>query len=444
MFFEDLAVINENLYQTSNNVPGVYLDVVEESKDQLSVLKFGDGESSSSNSDLGSPAAIIEKNQAKLTLKRESNRDVAYNSNYKSPMNRSITKRAIIPRNRYFIKKGFCILSKKIAASADLNKINVFLRNVALNGNMYAHFEDYIARLLFQIPMPMPHTKMKLYLPSQNPVPDNQQTISQEDVIQIYQPLLDGFLPYIDPRCISTLFSSLTFENILLLLRRVLLDTSNLFISKDSGKIIDCCEAIKSLIYPYKYELVYIPYLPEILLDRVDAPFIFMLGVEDKFTKKVEDYIKDGTYMINLDTDKICQIPHTSVTLLRTGSNKAVASEDLPDLPFSSVKKLKKAIQSIAVKVKAQVMNPEQVNDVRRAFFNFFMEPLKEFTRYIIKQKQSLPKTDFDSIFHLKGFIQNFEMTLTDQEVRFYKLFTSMTLFTRLVERAALQLTKED
>jgi len=171
---------------------------------------------------------------------------------------------------------------------------------------MYAPFEEYIARLLFQIPMPMPHTKMKLYLPSQNPVPNIPQTISQDDVIHIYQPLLDGELPYIDPRCIETLFTSLSSYIILLLLRRVLLDTSNLFISKDAGKIIDCCEAIKSLIYPYKYELVYIPYLPEILLDRVDAPFIFMLGVEEKFTKKIDDYIKDGTYMINLDTDKIC------------------------------------------------------------------------------------------------------------------------------------------
>jgi hypothetical protein len=61
MFFEDLAVINENLYQTSSNLPGVYQEVVEESKDQLSFLKFGDGESSSSNSDLGSPAAVIQK-----------------------------------------------------------------------------------------------------------------------------------------------------------------------------------------------------------------------------------------------------------------------------------------------------------------------------------------------------------------------------------------------
>ena len=147
-----------------------------------------------------------------------------------------------------------------------------------------------------------------------------------------------------DPKCIATLFKSLSLDNVLLLLRRILLDTSNLFISKDAGKIIDCCEALKGLIFPYKYELVYIPYLPEILLDRVDAPFIFLLGIEDRFAKKVEEYIKDGTYMINLDSDKICQIPHTSVTLKRTGTNKLIASEDLPDLPFSLVKKLKKTI----------------------------------------------------------------------------------------------------
>ena len=34
---------------------------------------------------------------------------------------------------------------------------------------------------------------------------------------------------------------------------------------------------------------------------------MYMGGLdEEKFTKKIDDYIKDGTYMINLDTDKIC------------------------------------------------------------------------------------------------------------------------------------------
>ena len=61
MFFEDLAVINENLYQRQSNWFGNSSEVGEESKDQSNVLKFGDQESSSSNSDLGSPAMVIEK-----------------------------------------------------------------------------------------------------------------------------------------------------------------------------------------------------------------------------------------------------------------------------------------------------------------------------------------------------------------------------------------------
>jgi len=183
----------------------------------------------------------------------------------------------------------------------------------------------------------------------------------------------------------------------LLLLRRILLDTSNLFISKDTGKIIDCCEALKSLIFPYKYELVYIPYLPEILIDRVDAPFIFMLGIEEKMAKKAEEFIKDGTYMINLDTDKICQIPHTSVTLKRTGTNKLIASEDLPDLPLTAVKNLKKHILHRTEKAKTHPLKSNHIDEIRREFYNFFMEPLKDFVSFLKLQNNSPTKRiDFD------------------------------------------------
>ena len=91
----------------------------------------------------------------------------------------------------------------------------------------------------------------------------------------------------------------------LLLFKRVLLDTSNLFISADVTKLVNCCEAIKSLIFPFKYEVVYVPHLPKILLDRVDAPFIFMLGIESSLYSEVEPQIKDGTYIIKLDENHI-------------------------------------------------------------------------------------------------------------------------------------------
>jgi len=38
---------------------------------------------------------------------------------------------------------------------------------------MYRHIEDYVARLLFEIPLPLNNTKLKLYLPPGNILPDN-------------------------------------------------------------------------------------------------------------------------------------------------------------------------------------------------------------------------------------------------------------------------------
>ena len=152
-------------------------------------------------------------------------------------------------------------------------------------------------------------------------------------------------IPYIDRKCIETLFQFLSIDNIILLFKRVLLDTSNLFISEKSGRLVDCCEAIKSLIFPFKYEQVYIPNLPEGLRDRVDCPYIFMMGmVKDEYVK-TKDSIKDGTYIIDIDKDYIFQVPHTSITLKRTGTNNNIALEDLPDLPSTLLKRLKKEIE---------------------------------------------------------------------------------------------------
>lgn len=68
--------------------------------------------------------------------------------------------------------------------------------------------------------------------------------------------------------------------NIRQLLKNVLLDMSNLFVSKSKKKLIECAEAIKALIFPFRYEMIYVPHLPKDLIDRVETPFIYMLGIE--------------------------------------------------------------------------------------------------------------------------------------------------------------------
>ena len=88
----------------------------------------------------------------------------------------------------------------------------------------------------------------------QNILTQRTESLINSSVVEIFQPKLFEILPFADIKCIEKLFTCLSLDNILLLFRRVLLDTSNILISSDKESIIMCCEAIRSLIYPYKYE----------------------------------------------------------------------------------------------------------------------------------------------------------------------------------------------
>jgi len=196
------------------------------------------------------------------------------------------------------VKKAFCLLTKNVPSSSELNKINVWLKEQALSGQLFDRFEEYIVRLLFEVPAPIILDRLKIFLPP---------TISSKlpTVVDINLPSVGYGLPYIDKKCINTLFQYLNLDNIILLFKRVLLDTSNLFISDERSLLVDCCEAIKSLIFPFKYEQVYIPNLPEGLRDRVDCPYIFMMGLVKQEYAKTKESIKDGTYIVDIDKDYI-------------------------------------------------------------------------------------------------------------------------------------------
>jgi hypothetical protein len=70
-----------------------------------------------------------------------------------------------LPFGRYFVKRGYCLLTSKVPSSLDLNKINIFLKQASINGHMYRKFEEYVAKLMFELPLPLGNTKVRLYLP---------------------------------------------------------------------------------------------------------------------------------------------------------------------------------------------------------------------------------------------------------------------------------------
>ena len=85
-----------------------------------------------------------------------------------------IRMQTTLPKNRYFVKKGFCIVTHKIPSSEKLNKINIWLKKSVDHGYLFSKFENYINHLLFSIPLPMRDfpASVKLYLPNQGSSPD--------------------------------------------------------------------------------------------------------------------------------------------------------------------------------------------------------------------------------------------------------------------------------
>ena len=76
-----------------------------------------------------------------------------------------------------------------------------------------------------------------------------------------------------------------------------------------------------------------------------------MLGVDKKIYKESENDIKDGTYIIDLDTPrgkgKIFMRYYKSVMVNRLGTTKGQGSEDLPSLPSQRYKILVENLSKI-------------------------------------------------------------------------------------------------
>lgn len=69
-----------------------------------------------------------------------------------------------LERDKYFVKKGFCLLTSSYPASRELNKINVFLKRLCTSDLMYDRLESYVAKLLFQVPLPSRQHAVTAYL----------------------------------------------------------------------------------------------------------------------------------------------------------------------------------------------------------------------------------------------------------------------------------------
>lgn len=138
-------------------------------------------------------------------------------------------------------------------------------------------------------------------------------------------------IPYADKLTFDCLFDCLSPKNIVKVVSYMLLDQRIVFVSSQVENLTLCCEALLSLMWPFKCIHPYIPVLPTFLLESIEAPTPIILGM---LTSTFElDYIQENIknfVIVHLDINKV--IPPK-------GSK-------LPTLPRSFQKELKKYFET--------------------------------------------------------------------------------------------------
>lgn len=85
-------------------------------------------------------------------------------------------------------------------------------------------------------------------------------------------------LPHTDAEY-SLLFSLLSAENVLRVFSLLLTESKVAFHSSNPSLLCPVMEAVQSLLFPFRWQMAYVPLLPADLVPYLDAPMSFLFGL---------------------------------------------------------------------------------------------------------------------------------------------------------------------
>jgi hypothetical protein len=123
------------------------------------------------------------------------------------------------------------------------------------------------------------------------------------DTIEIQQPLMNQ-LPLLNTN-FSLLPKHFSVENTIKILNAMLLEHSVLFISSELEKVTPISESILALMFPFEYQLVYIPLLPEAMIEFLSSPVPFIAGVHRKIVDIALESVNINTCIADIDNNVV-------------------------------------------------------------------------------------------------------------------------------------------
>jgi len=187
--------------------------------------------------------------------------------------------------------------------------------------------------------MHIPLERFILNVLDEIPLPDKGNILIQHEigtnVIPFYRPV-DQYPPYATKTCIENLFKCLTVDYVIEIFFQLALERKLLMVSRHKSLLTQACISLMSFIFPLCWKHTLIPILPIEMIDVLDAPLPFLIGIESGILSEAyPDLSFEEVTQVNLDANAIytselvtetSRMPQKELRTLREKLMRATAS----------------------------------------------------------------------------------------------------------------------
>jgi hypothetical protein len=210
--------------------------------------------------------------------------------------------------------KAICILSHHCFNQQFKEILKQVYRMQISNTSLSLPMERYVTNIIDEIPLP-----------------DEGKLLIQYEIggstTSFYRPI-DQHPPFVDKTDIENLLKCLDIDSILEVFSAILLEKKMLFISKHKSLLTQAISCFVSFIFPFQWKHTLIPVLPLNMIDILDAPFPYLIGMEPYPDLEMFD-LENEVIIVELDYG-VVKTP-----------NDALMQSQMPKMPFKEHKMLK-------------------------------------------------------------------------------------------------------
>jgi DENN (AEX-3) domain/uDENN domain len=222
-------------------------------------------------------------------------------------------------QSNLYLPRAFLLLSKWNFRGFKRFLCSLYLLSIRSPG-LHVPFEAYLSRFLTMTPVP-PEGQLQVVYPLsiEEEIDDELKESGRKPMtrsmnIFFSRPPINK---RISPRNLSLqrTFETLDVENITTLWRSLLLERSVILVSSQNSLLLDVAESILALLYPFKWQHTYIPVMPRVLLEALESPAPYLVGISSLAWTEAQQYIPPHAIVADLDNNVLLCQEELAVTL---------------------------------------------------------------------------------------------------------------------------------